>query len=557
VSESEDAPPDEPWAGDERTSQRINTVSAADPPPGGGTPEAGDAAGALPPPEPVRDPTAAPAASRPINRVYRSRERILAGVAGGLAEIFGVSPVWTRLAFVVLGLFGGLGVVAYLAGFLLLPNGPYGAPPSTGRRLLGVAVLPFWLAIVSGDSWGWPNLGRPATLFVLLVGVALALWKPREAAEPGARPLPPPAPRTTVEPSSAAVTTAPIPAAGARPSRARPARSPLGRVCFGVALVVAAVGLAITRGSPTGVKIILAIAALVCAAGLVVGVRYGRARWLVVPGILFATGSVFGAATEGLGVHQSWSNTTTAWSSQDRVPSPPPTRIDQGGGDVQLEFDQTDHPINGVIRLGHGDVVIRVADTVHLQIHARVGIGKITTPGSTTAGYRRAVTYSTGPASGPLVRYDIAVGYGTVEVGPLVPIEPPPKVPVEPAVPLPPGAVGTDRRGMVVYPDGTRQLPDGTIVLPDGTQVMRDGSRVLGPGARLLPDGTVLLPDGTSIAQDGTVHLPDGVVVTIPTTVPATTVPATPSTTVPPPTTVASTSAPPSGGSTTTSGTAP
>jgi len=325
-------------------------------------------------------------------------------------------------------------------------------------------------------------------------------------------------------------------------------------VCFGVALVVAAVGLAVTRGSPTGVKITLAVAALVCALGLLVGVRYGRARWLVLPGLLFATGSVLGAATEGLGVHQSWSTTTTSWSSEDRVPSSPPSNIDQGSGDVQLEFDQVDQPVNGVIRLGRGDVVIRASDTVHLEVHARVGIGKITTPNATDAGYRRVATYATGPADGPLVRYDIAVGYGTVEVGPLVPV----KIPAAPAVPLPPGAVGTTRQGTFVYPDGTRQLPNGTIVLPDGTQVMPDGSRVLGPGARVLPDGTVLLPDGTSIATDGTVHLPDGVVVTMPTTTtPSTTAPAVPSTTVPSTSAAPSTTAAPPSGSTTTSRIAP
>jgi hypothetical protein len=326
-------------------------------------------------------------------------------------------------------------------------------------------------------------------------------------------------------------------------------------VCFGVALVVAAVGLAVARSSPTGVKITLAVAALVCAVGLLVGVRYGRARWLVVPGVLFAAGSVLGAATEGLGVHQSWSTTSTSWSSQDRVASPPPTNIDQGAGDVQLELDKVEQPINGVIRLGRGDVVIRVSDTVRLEVHARVGIGKITSPSASTAGYRRVATYRRGPADGPLVRYDVAVGYGTIEVAPLGEIRPVP-VPATPAVPLPPGAVGTDGQGAFVYPDGTQQLPDGTIVLPDGTQVMPDGSRVLGPGARLLPDGTVLLPDGTSIAKDGTVHLPDGVVVTIPTTVPSTTTTASaPSTTTP--ASAPSTTTPPSTGSTTTSGTAP
>ena len=62
----------------------------------------------------------------------------MAGVAGGLAAAIGVAPLWTRLGFVVLSLFDGLGVAAYLAGFLLLPSGPVGPAPRLARRILGL-----------------------------------------------------------------------------------------------------------------------------------------------------------------------------------------------------------------------------------------------------------------------------------------------------------------------------------------------------------------------------------------------------------------------------------
>src|SRR5437764_5331815 len=48
-------------------------------------------------------------------RPHRStRDRIVAGVAGGLGEQLGVDPVVLRLAFVVLALAGGFGLVLYL-----------------------------------------------------------------------------------------------------------------------------------------------------------------------------------------------------------------------------------------------------------------------------------------------------------------------------------------------------------------------------------------------------------------------------------------------------------
>jgi phage shock protein PspC (stress-responsive transcriptional regulator) len=49
-------------------------------------------------------------------------DRMLAGVAAGTARYFGVDVTLVRIAFVVLTFFGGAGVAAYLAGWLLIPE---------------------------------------------------------------------------------------------------------------------------------------------------------------------------------------------------------------------------------------------------------------------------------------------------------------------------------------------------------------------------------------------------------------------------------------------------
>jgi len=49
-------------------------------------------------------------------------DRMLAGVAGGLARYFGVDATIVRIAFVVLTVFGGAGIPLYLAGLLLIPE---------------------------------------------------------------------------------------------------------------------------------------------------------------------------------------------------------------------------------------------------------------------------------------------------------------------------------------------------------------------------------------------------------------------------------------------------
>jgi phage shock protein PspC (stress-responsive transcriptional regulator) len=55
-----------------------------------------------------------------IRRPYD--DRMLTGVAAGLARYFGVDTTIVRIAFVVLTFFGGVGIALYLAGLLLIPD---------------------------------------------------------------------------------------------------------------------------------------------------------------------------------------------------------------------------------------------------------------------------------------------------------------------------------------------------------------------------------------------------------------------------------------------------
>jgi phage shock protein PspC (stress-responsive transcriptional regulator) len=50
------------------------------------------------------------------------QDRMLAGVAAGLAHYFGVDVTIVRIAFVVLTVVGGAGIPLYLAGLLLIPE---------------------------------------------------------------------------------------------------------------------------------------------------------------------------------------------------------------------------------------------------------------------------------------------------------------------------------------------------------------------------------------------------------------------------------------------------
>ena len=61
--------------------------------------------------------------SRPSLR-RSHRNRVIAGVCGGLGEFFGISALWFRLAFLIALLPGGIpGLGLYLLLWLIIPNG--------------------------------------------------------------------------------------------------------------------------------------------------------------------------------------------------------------------------------------------------------------------------------------------------------------------------------------------------------------------------------------------------------------------------------------------------
>ncbi len=75
-------------------------------------------------------------------RLYRSRtDKMIGGVAGGLAEYFDVDPVFIRIAFVLLLFLSGIGFIAYILLWILVPKTPetaaYAMPPSSAHAYGG------------------------------------------------------------------------------------------------------------------------------------------------------------------------------------------------------------------------------------------------------------------------------------------------------------------------------------------------------------------------------------------------------------------------------------
>lgn len=107
---------------------------------------------------------------------------MVAGVCGGVGRYLGVDPVLLRIAFIILALANGLGVIAYVVAWVAIPEErpgqPLGPAPEArremGRLVLGGSLVVLGLVLLLDrlapnlDELFWP-------VAVVAVGVALML----------------------------------------------------------------------------------------------------------------------------------------------------------------------------------------------------------------------------------------------------------------------------------------------------------------------------------------------------------------------------------------------
>ena len=131
-----------------------------------------------------------PAARRRLTR--RDDGRIVAGVASGLGAYLGIDANIVRLAFVVLSLAGGIGLILYGAAWLILdaPSSdaapPRAEPDVVQTIALGAVVL--GLLLMARETGAWPGDAIVWPLACAAVGLGL-LWMRTGAADE--RPEPP------------------------------------------------------------------------------------------------------------------------------------------------------------------------------------------------------------------------------------------------------------------------------------------------------------------------------------------------------------------------------
>jgi phage shock protein C len=104
------------------------------------------------------------AASDGSKKLYKSRtERMIDGVCGGIAEYFGIDPTLVRVTWVLLTIFGGSGILLYIAGMIIMPTRPvvFSVPEQPAPVASTRGNHRFWgiLLVIVGILWLMNNLG--------------------------------------------------------------------------------------------------------------------------------------------------------------------------------------------------------------------------------------------------------------------------------------------------------------------------------------------------------------------------------------------------------------
>ncbi len=349
-------------------------------------------AGFTPPPAPP------PAPPRPALRRTTGDANVLGGVAAGIARSLGIDPILVRVAFVVLAIFGGSGLLLYLAGWLFIPED--GRADSMGERFvrnhgaLGIAAAVVVGVLVVGPMLAWglwgdgPGFGGVVLLF-LVVAAVVALTRRGDGSEAppesiGQAPtvaLPPAPPGGPTSPTLALTTTPPPPPPAPKPPKVK---SVLGRLTVGVALLAAGALIALDVADIIDVNAVVVIgtALAVVAAGLLVGAFVGRSRGLIALGVVLVLVLIpLGALPDDI----RWNAGAGAGDRVYRVTSQEDlqTTYELGVGTLTLDLRRLDltEPVAIDASLGIGELTVLLPKDVAVTTTADAAVGSIELPG--------------------------------------------------------------------------------------------------------------------------------------------------------------------------------
>jgi phage shock protein C len=123
-------------------------------------------------------------------KLYRSRRNsMIAGICGGLGEYLGVDPTIMRLAAVLLIFADGIGLIAYIIAWIIVPRNPeteaevVAAERSELNRLLpGLALIIVGLIFLLNNVIPWFHFGHLWPLVLIVLGIVILAKAKRQNA---------------------------------------------------------------------------------------------------------------------------------------------------------------------------------------------------------------------------------------------------------------------------------------------------------------------------------------------------------------------------------------
>lgn len=340
------AEPDRPRDSDEWVEPPVPIAEDVATGPQSPAPESGSGpghGGSTPPPPPGGAGPSSPGGDGPKRLTRSSGDRMIGGVAGGIARYLGVDSTVVRIAAVVLTLFGGLGALLYVAGLLLIPGDSQASGTEDGNRTLkivGVALLVLIASpIILGGGFMIAGLAVPLAILAL---AGLLMWWLVSGEGPQGD-----------------------------------ARDVARRAALGVGVLILCLAVAVGGGVAAGLGSGTVVAALVIAAGLmlIAGAFVGGIRWLIPPALSLALAVGFVAAAgidlEG-GVGERDYRPTSASGVRDSY------RL--GVGELTVDLRNADLPSGDTyvnFDLGIGGARLIVPEDVCVASAADIGIGAV------------------------------------------------------------------------------------------------------------------------------------------------------------------------------------
>jgi phage shock protein PspC (stress-responsive transcriptional regulator) len=393
---------------------------------------------------PTPPPPLPPAPSRPPLRRSQS-DKVIAGVAGGVARWLGIDPVIVRVVLVVLAVFGGSGLLLYAIGWLFIPTEGTSTssadaffrdaskPGSTARTV--AIVLGVIAAVIIGLNligWAFGSWGGGGSVLLLLAVGGLVLYllnRPQPSA-----PAPITAAPDVAEPLAYAyggsgqypgyVASGSTPAVPVPPRE----RSYLGLVTLSIALIATGVLVWIDSAGVADLPavVIPGVALAILGAGILVGAWIGRARWLLWLAIptLFVTmiasvvpsdAGAWRASIEGGIGDRAWTPTTVAEAAVAH-------RL--GIGSATLDLTDLAIPpgtasVPVTAEVGVGELVVLVPEDARVALDADVQLGELRidgVPRTNDASPEFAGTLPGGSDLGPVIDLTVSTTLGSLEV---------------------------------------------------------------------------------------------------------------------------------------------